>query len=81
MSKSSHQTRYARLVSAFAASAFALLVMVSLQLQAANTATATAVSHPLTLTNYRQLPACSTQSTDPTHRLLNKACLYLKKAR
>lgn len=77
MSVHPHTTRYAKFVSAFAATAFALLIIVSSQLQAANSATANVVNHGVTMTNYRRI-ACvtskkGTANTDRT-RLLNKAC-------
>jgi hypothetical protein len=77
MSVHPHKTRYAKLVSAFAASAFALLVIVSAQMQAANTATASAVNHGVTMTNYKRV-ACAMSKTSmsdtATRRLLSKAC-------
>ncbi|HVW67148.1 MAG TPA: hypothetical protein VHA78_05490 [Candidatus Peribacteraceae bacterium] len=81
MSVHPHKTRYAKLVSAFAASAFALLIIVSSQLQAANSATASVVDHGVTMTNYRRV-AClmSKKGTVDTNRsrLLNKACAMVK---
>ena len=82
MSVHPHKTRYARLVSAFAASAFALLVIVTAQQQAANTATANVVSHAVTMTNYKRV-ACVKSMNDASQttnyrRLLNKACNPVK---
>ncbi len=68
-----HKSRYARLVSAFAASAFALLITLSAQQQAANTQTASAITGALTLTNY-QTAKCPYKPTDRGYRTLIKTC-------
>jgi hypothetical protein len=55
MSGHPHKSRYARLVSAFAASAFALLITLSSQQQTANSATASASQNGIVLTQYLQV--------------------------
>lgn len=47
------QSRYQRLVAAFAASAFALLAFLSVQQYEANTVTAAVMRKPSVMTNYR----------------------------
>ncbi|UPA22459.1 hypothetical protein K8942_05430 [Candidatus Peribacteria bacterium] len=69
----SHKSRYAHLVSAFAASAFALLITLSAQLQTASTATASAVTGAVTLTNY-QTTKCPYKPTDRGYRTKIKSC-------
>ncbi len=68
-----HKSRYARLVSAFAASAFALLLTLSAQQSTANTASGSAVTGALTMTNY-QLKKCPYKPTDRGYRTLIKTC-------
>ncbi len=68
-----HKSRYAHLVSAFAASAFALLITLSAQQMAANSATASAVTGAITLTNY-QTKKCPYKPTDRGYRTLVKTC-------
>ncbi len=68
-----HKSRYARLVSAFAASAFALLITLSAQQQAANTATASVVNGTTVMTNYK-LTKCPYKVTDRNYHNLMKAC-------
>lgn len=48
-----HKSRYARLVAAFAASAFALLIVLSSQMQEANSVTAS-VAGNMSVTYYNQ---------------------------
>lgn len=68
-----HKSRYAHLVSAFAASAFALLITLSAQQMSANSATASAVTGALTLQNY-QVNKCPYKPTDRGYRTLMKTC-------
>lgn len=69
----SHKSRYAQLVSAFAASAFALLITLSAQQQTANSATASAITGAVTLTNY-QTTKCPYKPTDRGYRTKIRAC-------
>ncbi len=69
-----HKSRYARLVSAFAASAFALLITLTSQQFSANAASGEAVTGALTMTNYRPMTKCPYKPTDRGYRTLIKAC-------
>jgi hypothetical protein len=70
-----HKSRYARLVSAFAASAFALLITLSAQQQTANAATASVVNGTTVMTNYKKLTKCPTEvKNNPNFRNLGKMC-------
>ncbi len=77
MSGSAQKTRYERLVSAFAASAFALLITLSAQQQAANAATASVAQSGTVMTQYHQmtkLKNCPYKIGDRAYTTLRKAC-------
>lgn len=73
MSGHPHSSRYARLVSGFAASAFALLITLGMQQTSANIATASIVKGGVTTTSY-QLTKCPVKVGDRNFRLLSKMC-------